>query len=303
MKTRDLDCGLTALMIVLVVCGAAPIVNSESPAQSTFLVDVAAANYEQLPPPPEPLLLRWNFAEGSIYSFALRQTIDSKSKFSDDEEPEHPTRMVVDGRLEMKSQEDHTAKIVLSEVETAIERPGDDAESTKLSHKSQPMVVQGLKEDGTMPSAGSQQDALFRLLFPLPDEPLAVGGSTTTPFQFPVNVFGSPLTAEGSIHLEFTSLVYVRGKTCAQIDFNVSVDDFELPEEIQTTFEFDLSGAGRYFFDIEQRRLVEANVALLTSMAAEFPSDMLASAEAEDEASVPSSMSMSSDILIQLTSD
>lgn len=295
---------LTTLVAVLIVCAEVPIAIGQSRPESAFLADVTAANYEQLPPPIEPLLLRWNFAEGSVFSYELKQIVNTRSSFSADE-PERPAQMTVDATLEMKAEDDRTAKIVLSDVDTTMVVDGaeDDADTSRASHKGQPIVVRGLKEDGTMPAAASQQDALFKLLFPLPGEALAVSESATIPFQFPVNVFGSPLSVDGSVRLTLTGLAYVRGRTCAQIDFNVSVDDLVLPEEIQTAFDFEMSGAGRYFFDIEERRLVEVAVALLTSMTAEVPSEWTTDVQGGEGSPGSTTMSMSSDFLIQLTSD
>ena len=161
----------------------------------------------------------------------------------------------------------------------------------------------GLEEDGTMPTAQNQQSTLFRLLFPLPSEPLEVGQTATIPFTFPVNVFGSALSADGRVKLTLTGLVYVRGLTCAQIDYVVEVDEVEIPEEIETEFEFAMSGMGRFFFDIEAGRLVESAVAVVTEMEAEFPSEYLSRIPRDGDAPIDPTMRMSSDTFTQLTSD
>jgi len=288
------------LAAAVTFCGAGSIANGSDRLQSAHTVDVVAANYEQLPPPTEPVTIRWNFSDGSEYAYDLRQTFDSVSVFPGDE-PEEPTRMINLGTLEFKAQGNRVAKIVFTQNDTIIEGMPDD-ENSKRTLKGRPMVVPGLQEDGSMPSAQNQQSTLFRLLFPLPPEPLGVGQTATIPFQFPVNVFGSPLSADGRVKLTLTGLVYVRGKTCAQVDYVVEVDEVELPEEIATEFDFAMSGIGRYFFDIEAGRLVESSSAVVTSMEAEFPEEYL-SEMADDDAPIDPTMSMSSDILIQLTSD
>ena len=288
------------LAAAVAFCGTGSTANGSDELRSAHTADVVAANYEQLPPPSEPVQIRWDFSDGSEYSYDLRQTADSVSLFPGDE-PEEPKRMIVVGSMEFKAQGDHVAKIVFTQNETIIEGMPDD-ENAKNMFKGRPMVVPGLKEDGTMPSAQNQQSTLFRLLFPLPGEPLEVGQTATIPFQFPVNVFGSPLSADGRAKLTLTGLVYVRGKTCAQVDYVIEVDEVELPEEIKTEFSFAMSGIGRYFFDIEAGRLVESSAAVVTSMEAELPEEYM-SEMAGDDAPVNRTMSMSSDTLIQLTSD
>jgi hypothetical protein len=288
------------LAAVLIFCGAGSIADGSDQTQSAHTADVVAANYERLPPPTEPVKIRWDFSDRFNYTYDMRQTSDSVSVFPGDE-PEEPKRIINVGTMEFKAQGDRVAKIVFTQNETIIDGMPDD-EDAKNTLKSRPMVVSGLEEDGSMPSAQNQQSTLFRLLFPLPREPLGVGQTATIPFQFPVNVFGSPLSADGRVKLTLTGLVYVRGKICAQVDFVVEVDDVEVPEEIETEFDFAMSGVGRYFFDIEANRLVESSSALITSMEAEFPAEYM-SKMTEDDAPSTSTMSMSNDILIQLTSD
>jgi hypothetical protein len=289
------------LAAAVTFCGAGSIANGSDQLQSAHTVDVVAANYEQLPPPTEPVKIRWDFSDGSEYIYDLRQTVDSVSVFPGDE-PEEPNRMVVTGTMEFKAQGDRVAKIVFTQTETFVEGMPED-EKTKSMLKGRPMVVPGLKEDGTMPSAQNQQSTLFRLLFPLPPEPLGVGQTATIPFQFPVSVFGSPLSADGRVKLTLTCLVYIRGLTCAQIDYVVEVDEVELPEEIETEFNFAMAGLGRYFFDIEAGRLVESSAAVVTKMEAEFPPEYMSHMVGEGAAPVDPTARMSSDTLIQLTSD
>jgi hypothetical protein len=288
------------LAAAVTFCGAGSIANGSDQLQSAHTADVVAAHYEQLPPPTEPVKIRWDFSDGSEYIYDLRQTSDTASVFPGDE-PEEPERIIVVATVEFKAQGDHVAKIVFTQKEDIIEGMPED-EDAKNRLKGRPMVVLGLKEDGTMPSAQSQQSTLFRLLFPLPLEPLGVGQTATIPFQFPVSVFGSPLSADGRVKLTLTGLFYVRGKTCAQVDYVVEVDEVELPEEIDTEFNFAMSGIGRYFFDIEAGRLVESSSAVVMSMEAEFPEEFM-SEMADDDAPIDRTMSMSSDMLFQLTSD
>jgi hypothetical protein len=301
MKVPDIRTSSIVLAAVVTLCGVGSIANGSDQLQSTHTVDVVAANYEQLPPPSEPVRIRWDFSDGTEFIYNLRQTVDSVSLFPGDDS-EEPKRMTVLGTMEFKAQGDHVAKIVFTQDEAIIEGVPED-ENAKEKFKGRPMVVPGLKEDGTMPSAQNQQSTLFRLLFPLPSEPLGVGQTATIPFQFPVNVFGSPLAADGRVKLTLTGLVYVRGFTCAQIDYVVEVDEVELPEEIETEFNFAMSGIGRYFFDIEAGRLVESSAAVITEMEAEIPAEYLSQMADDGDVPVNSTMRMSNDTLIQLTSD
>jgi hypothetical protein len=300
MMVPNMRTSSVVLAVAVAFCGASSSATGSDPLQSAYTVDVVAANYEQLPPPTEPVKIRWDFSDGSEYIYDLRQTSDTASVFPGDE-PEEPKRVIVVATMEFKAQADHVAKIVFTQNDTIVEGMPED-ENAKKRLKGRPMVVPGLKEDGTMPSAQNQQSTLFRLLFPLPPEPLGVGQTATIPFQFPVNVFGSPLSADGRVNLTLTGLVYVRGKTCAQVDYVVEVDEVELPEEIETEFNFAMSGIGRYFFDIEGGRLVESSSAVATSMEAEFPEEYM-SEMADDDVPIDPTMRMSSDMLIQLTSD
>jgi hypothetical protein len=285
--------------VLAVIAGAHPAWSGDEEPPA-FAGEVGAANYERLPDPEEPLLVRWSFTDGAVYSYLLSERSETASNFPDGDLDE-PTRSSSAGRFEIKAEGDHEAKIVLSDVNVAVQRGGDADEDADASFNSPPVVVRGLREDGSLPTADSQQNALFRLLFPLPEPPMAVGETSTLPFQFPVNVFGSPLTAEGEIEMTLTALVYVRGTTCAQVDFVVGIGEIEIPEEIQTEFDFDVSGTGRYFFDVNAGRLVESTVAVRMAMDADFPSEFMPTREENQPAM--RNISMVNDVLIRLTSD
>ena len=66
-----------ALAAAVIICGAALTTYGSEQVQSAHSADVVAANYEQLPPPTEPVRIRWDFSDGSEYSYDMRQTSDS----------------------------------------------------------------------------------------------------------------------------------------------------------------------------------------------------------------------------------
>jgi len=270
---------------------------------SGHISEVKASNYEQLPSPESPLNFQWDFAREETHAYTLSQINDNVSRMHAQDSDE-VARTTGTGILEIKSQGDGTAKVVLREMKVSLKHDdGEVPDDQMRDFKSPPIVVQGMQEDGTFPSSQTRVDALFRLLFPLPDEPLLVGESVIQHFQFPVNAMGSPLSAEGRVTVRFSGLVYIRGRECAQLDTSIEIDDVEIPEEIEGTLHVRGSGEGRLFFDVEAHRLHEATVAFVVSMETAFPRPEGWDAIGEEEDPGVMEMRMTSDSLVKLTAD
>lgn len=283
---------------IVAVGGASDL--SDRPLESAFLADVNAANYEQLPPSEDALLLRWDFSGDTTHTYDFEQTVESAPKIGQNERDLH-TRVTSVGVLDVKPQGDGTARVVVRDLKMTMEGRGKDAQSEPVTHSAAPVVVQGMREDGSFGAGKADVDTLFRFVLPLPREALEIGGSATLPVTLPVSLMGSRLDARGSVSVTLSSLVYVRGHQCAQLDSVIEVRDVEVPEEIAGKLSVAVSGRGRYFFDIDERRLLEAAVAVVMSMEASFPTPE-GFASDHDRGGM-TEMSMSSDNLIRLTSD
>ena len=274
---------------------------ADPPKQSAHLLEVTGTNYERLPQEVDPLVLRWDFSGDKIYAYNLENIADSSSSLTKNS-ADSPIRMTSKGVLEIKSQGDGTGRVVLRDVTMTMEGLGEDALAEPMTSHSQPVVVQGMQEDGSFGLGNAATDAMFRLIFPLPSQPLTVGETATIPFVFPVNVMGSPLEAHGSVSVVLSGLVYARGHQCAQLDSRIEVQNVELPDEITATFRLGVSGQGRYFFDVEEHRLLEATVAVTMSMETSFPNSDGLGFSGDDEDGT-SEMSVFSDTLIRVTSE
>lgn len=269
--------------------------------ESAHLSEVRAHNYEQLPPPENAVTLRWDFSSDAVFAYSLKQLSDSSNR-SSSAPIDNPMQLISEGTLEIKSQGDGFAKIVLRDATTTMRVETEDG-TEEFGMTSPPVVAQGMREDGSFGPDQREVDVLHRTLLSLPDRPMRVGDTASLPFEMPVNLMGSQLSAPGRLLVTFTAVVYIRGHVCAQLDSRLEIDDPQIPEEIEGTLELEASGEGRLFFDIEERRLVEATYASYTSMKTSFQMPEGFGPDTEPAQADMIDMYVTSDTLVQLSSE
>mgnify|MGYP006293104849 CR=1 FL=1 len=132
-----------------------------------------------------------------------------------------------------------------------------------MEQQAPPLVMQGLKEDGTGSIGNSSQDMLLKMLFPLPPDSLQVGESVDIPARMPFNAMGSPLEVNGRSRIALTRYVQAGNRTCAQLDVDIDISELDVPEELDGEYQCTVKGRSRFFFDVNSRSFVSGTIAML----------------------------------------
>jgi hypothetical protein len=187
-------------------------------------------------------------------------------------------RQTLDGTalLLIRSAGDQTGSMILKDMQgtmSAAGRPGQPPLKRTLP-KIPPIVIQGFQEDGKLSAEmrGNPQEALMRVLFPLPPKPLKVGESVDLPMRMPFNVMGTQLFATGRCRAKLTGYVDIAGHTCARLEGDIDISDLKVPQELRGKYRFTSKGKSVMYFDVPGRRFARVDLALKMSAQVEAPS-------------------------------
>lgn len=193
----------------------------------------------------ETTTFRWDFSEiGREFDFAYQQKLTSPSSGN-------PER-TVDARLVIKSNGDGTANVVLKD---GIAQSGPN-QQIELP----PSVLPAMKEDGTAQDAGASEDAMVRLLFPLPRIALAPGKSVQEEIRFPAQVQGvqAYIPIQQTITLNRYEIENERRIAVFEMTFvgGEMIADRKIPDGFAVSIE----GSGSFLFDPEKNLYLGGNL-------------------------------------------
>jgi hypothetical protein len=246
------------------------------PPDSAFIEQIEPISYPALSAPAEPLLLRWDFSGTQVYPYDFAQQTRMVSEmdgmFGHGER--RPTRQSTEskGKLSLKSEGRHIARFVLEDLEVRIDFDLPNSGGTDSKEmRAPPMVIQGIKEDGSMEIGNSSQELLLKSLFPIPPIPLAIGDSVAVPAKMPFNAMGSLLHVTGASETTLADYVLVDGKACAKLETEIDLSTLEIPEELKGEYTCRVRGRSVFYFNVENRHFMSGRVALLISMRVAAP--------------------------------
>lgn len=249
-----------------------------SPVKSKYLARIDKDKYPPAKVPAAAPLLRWNFSGETVYAYDYLQLVDNNSRMGGPMGPMTTTQNLHgSGMLLMQSRGDRTGAMVLKDMlisaKVSMNAPGQASQPQVMKQKMPPVVMQGFKEDGTMTASarGVQQEALMRLLFPLPPKPLKVGESVAIPVSIPFNASGTVLPVKGSCKVTLAGYVSRDGRTCARLVSDIDVSDLKVPKEMPGKYRFVTRGKGIMYFDLRQRCFASSALAVTMELSVEAP--------------------------------
>jgi hypothetical protein len=194
----------------------------------------------------EPIICRWDFSEvGRVYSFEYKQSMEQMPGQPKD------SKINVSATLSVTSNSDGTARVELTD---AIISDG------KQEHKMPSSGYDGLRSDGTSPSAISNQDAFMRLLLPIPTDESVIGKNSSQEITFPVK--SNSVMGYVPIQTTITLMEKREGIALFKVVYNsgkaVSTSGGEFPEE----FEMRLNGTGTTRFDYVNGKYLSGSISL-----------------------------------------
>lgn len=270
------------------------------PSGSDFLDQIDSEVYSSLSSPEKAPLLRWDFSGNKVYPFDFSQKIIMKNEMDDmfGNETRQPSTQNMEGygKLSLKSEGNNVARFVLEDLTMSMEIDIPDSDESKvMKSQAPPIVIQGIKEDGSMKLGNSSQELLFKTLFPLPPNPLTIGESVSVPAQMPFNVMGSLLHVTGNSKIKLVDYVQINGKTCAKLQTEIDISTLNVPEELKGNYKCQVKGRSMFYFNIEDRHFMSGRVAMLMSMRVEAPTPKMGFPQEMNKGDVPETIKMAMD--------
>jgi hypothetical protein len=220
--------------------------------------------------PKEKRELRWDFSSESTRSYQFEQLSDNTTYLAMLDQTMGPmfdtTRYSVQavGVLRVVSSGDGKADYRLEELQVNGEQLSPSGEvQDQFSESVETILLPGVGEDGKSEEADPFSRQLFEYLFTLPAEPMAVGDRESRELLVPMNTMGMIVNVGGRSELHFSQITQYEGQSCAQLDTELVLDQFEVPgEEDMGQYEVSRTGRATFFFDLKNREFVGGTVDL-----------------------------------------
>lgn len=274
--------------------------SEKAPTASQFGGEIEKLSFTATDAPAVAPVYRWDFSrENIVHTYDYRQEVMNKSDMGISEGQQD---MVSQGSLLIKSQGDKTADLVLKDMKVKMTIDHGKGEPRTMEQQMPPMVVQGMKEDGSGSFADNSQNMFLKMLFPLPPKPIRIGESVDVPAQMPFNAMGSLLMIKGRSRITLTQFVKIENRTCAQLDVDIDISNLKIPEELEGEYWASVKGSSVFYFDVDKNVFVSGTIAVMMQLGIDAPMPKMNIPEGSN-ARLPerNKMSMSSDNLIQVT--
>ena len=280
---------------------------SSAAGESRFLGELTKETFEKTDAPSAAPVFRWDFSRKGVLSYGYEQEVHARTGMGglSEETGEVGQTLTGKGKLLVSSQGGGTANLVLKDMRVSMKiNLGKGKKPETVEQTFPPLVVQGMKEDGSAALGNSSQEMFLRTLFPLPPRELAPGESVDVPAHMPFNAMGSPLHVTGRYRITLADYVDIGGRTCAQLDTDIDISELTIPEELEGEYRASVTGRSVFFFDVESRCFVSGTVALLMEMSVDAPTPKVTFPE-DKQHDLPKrvTMSMVSDNLVRITLD
>lgn len=218
----------------------------KEPMSTSFASEVTKEEYPHAATTPEgKIKIRFDFANVGTTEYIFTQTSVTGSST---------------GENGMNSME--AALIITSKGGGVADVTIKDINVKGAQAQTEPIYLMNMKDDGTG-DWDRAQGALIKMLFPIPQEELALGESADVPLIMPFNAGSSVFPCRGKSTVTLTRFADIGGRTCAQLDVIIDVTELEVPVEMKDKLSCSMTGVSRFYYDIEKKVFVYGTVANL----------------------------------------
>lgn len=209
---------------------------------------------------------RWNFSYKKTYIYSWEQENEQETDMGAGKQKYSASG---NGILQIKSHGDNTADIILKDIKLKMvfdETAGGKSEPVEQTPT--PVVIQGVKDDGTGSIGSSEQEAFLKLLFPLPNKSLKAGESVDMPAQMP---FNSSMQVKGKSHITLVRYVNIGSRTCAQLEADIDISELKVPKELKGEYSCSVRAKSVFYFDVLNRCFVNGTISSITTILVDAP--------------------------------
>lgn len=227
-----------------------------------YLTRVESTKHPQVEAGEQKYTLLWDFTHGPI-EYEYHQEVTNETKMSLMKEHSRDgvgQNLRASGKIFINPKENNTANLILKNM-VVNHSMKMGVEDMNISQEIPTMVIQGMRENGSVKLGDAERAQLVHLLFPLPDGPISIGETVSLPAQMPFNAMGSLLNVTGDSKVMLSKIVEINGVNCAQLDVTTRIDELSVPEELDGEYECKLISKSRYFFDIKNGVFIKGSTA------------------------------------------
>lgn len=277
--------------------------DAEEQKQSRFLKEISLKQYPEAQPIIPPPQMRWDFSGDRIYSYKLNQKVimQMTSNILRQNTPNDETTMNTSGSLQIKSQQNGTARIVFEDLKADMQDSKAESTNGMKMQNTSTSVIQGFNEDSTFKENALSGQIGLGFLFTLPPRPIAQGETAEIPVKLPFSAMGSVLEVQGTVALRLVRYVTINNHTCVQLDSDIDISKIDVPPEVKGKHEMFVRGKATSFFDVQERQFVKASVAMVNYIMSESPTPQVQTSDESADIPELASISMTTDILFEAT--
>lgn len=220
--------------------------------------------YNNIAPTPSSPIFLWDFTSNkNIHRYAYNQISFSQSKMGHKSDWTEYNMTSVATML-ISSQGDGTGDFLLKDINASFTiKMNKDTEPQTRKRADRPIVMQGIKEDGTTPLGDTAQELLVKMLFIVPQKNLAIKEYVDIPETTLFSAMGSLLEVTGHHRVTLTRYVTINKKTYAQFDVDTDVSNIRIPKELKKwEYSHPIKGKSVFYFDILNRSLLSGTIAM-----------------------------------------
>lgn len=240
--------------------------------------DLTQNDYPSVGKPTQGRDFRWDFSSTGEHRYRIEQKQINHWRLDDSSDDSRGGDIQIlegAGDLIIRSQGDHTARLIVRDLEmhmyTESGNAAEDGPEHAVTQTIPPMVLQGMQEDGSLEICDASQEMMIKTLLPLPPSEVDIGESAVLPAQMPWDMMGSRLWVEGNITVKLVGYVDIDGRTCAHFRSIVDVSDLDIPEEIEGDYKCSVRGRSESFFSLETRSFVCCETVMVMAVEMTIP--------------------------------
>ncbi len=232
---------------------------------SGFESEVGGSEYPPAEAPAGPAALSWDFSTPAAYryDYSLSAKIDSSVSTTGQQMVQNVSSK---GLMLIKVRKDQKADLLLQDLKLEIKRKGRAGQPPASARQELPdKTVKDISKDGTPSKDSGEVDISIEIMIRMPSQTLAPGESQSIAMEAPLRFGGKSFPVTGTDTVSLDKFVTINGHRCAKLVHQIDMQHLKVPEDLEGTYMAQIVGKGVVYFDMEDGRLVEGKLALLTS--------------------------------------
>lgn len=202
----------------------------------------------------------WDFSDQQEVIYNFTQHMEETEIFNGDSASQTITGK---GLIKVVPRNEEQASLTIADMKVDVTLSARDSVETQKVDVPD-MVIPPMKTNGEF--IDTNTSILYRLLFPLPQEPLRVNESSEQALRLPVDLGGKRAICTGSIKITRQKKSEYNGKRCEVLYAEFSLDKPELEKNMAEKYGFSFYGYGTYYYDLDSKQFLSADISSISQI-------------------------------------